>query len=89
MSTRSNETIRAYMVSISVLGESIGNPEVHTVGRVEIDKFIADRMAASREASVEDSKLLISVGLDALPGFGAALNDYDLEVLDPAAITGH
>ena len=52
MSTRSNETVRAYMVSISLLGQLIGDPEVHTIGRVEVDKFIAERMEASREATV-------------------------------------
>ena len=50
-STLADATVQDYAEAISFLGRSIGNPEVHTIGRSEIDRFIADRTASCSEAT--------------------------------------
>ncbi len=51
LSARSEETLRQYMQSISLLGQVIGNIEIDKIGRSEIDRFISARLEVSHEAT--------------------------------------
>ncbi|MCG3138661.1 MAG: hypothetical protein HJJLKODD_02528 [Phycisphaerae bacterium] len=51
LSARRPETARQYSNSITQLVEHLGNVEVCSIGRAEIDRFISNRMASASEAT--------------------------------------